>query len=230
MKPLVDHVPAGRPHHGCGQSARSRPSLGARGPVPVPPAVLDVVDRPSASFELTGAVRCSDGPATRLVESILIAEHRGGHGAMSHAINQGRIEPDRLRRTPASLPLPQRRTGGPCSRWMPVRWLRRTPRVLRPPRQPPGTIARPRKHGPKIATAPRRGRPEPRAPAVDPPRLPDHPRRRPVDLAHAPITHMSARPSLTDSAQIEDRAESRRSRPPVDRDPVGPPPMAGPTC
>jgi hypothetical protein len=62
--------------------------------------------RADALFELTEAVLCADGPVTSLVELTLVAEHRRGHGAMYDALNQGHIEPQRLRRTLASLPLP----------------------------------------------------------------------------------------------------------------------------
>jgi hypothetical protein len=57
-------------------------------------------------FELTEAVLCVDGPVTSLVELTLVAEHRRGHGAMYDALSQGRVEPERLRRTLASLPVP----------------------------------------------------------------------------------------------------------------------------
>jgi hypothetical protein len=63
--------------------------------------------RADALFELTDAVLCADGPVTSLVELTLVAEHRRGHGAMYDALSQGRVEPDRLRRTVASLPLPR---------------------------------------------------------------------------------------------------------------------------
>jgi DDE superfamily endonuclease len=62
--------------------------------------------RGDALFELTDAVLCADGPVTSLVELTLVAEHRRGHGAMYDALNQGRIEPQRLRRALASLPRP----------------------------------------------------------------------------------------------------------------------------
>jgi hypothetical protein len=61
-------------------------------------------------FELTDAVLCADGPVTSLAELTLVAEHRRGHGAMYDGLNQGRIEPERLRLALASLPLP--RVGG----------------------------------------------------------------------------------------------------------------------
>ena len=62
--------------------------------------------RPDALFELTDAILCADGPVTSLVELTLVAEHRRGHGAMYDALGHGQIEPGRLRRTLASLPLP----------------------------------------------------------------------------------------------------------------------------
>jgi hypothetical protein len=62
--------------------------------------------RADALFELTEAVLCVDGPVTSLVELTLVAEHRRGHGAMYDALSQGRVEPERLRRTLASLALP----------------------------------------------------------------------------------------------------------------------------
>jgi hypothetical protein len=67
--------------------------------------------RADALFELTDAVLCTDGPVTSLVELTLVAEHRRGHGAMYDALNQGRIEPERLRRTLTSLPLPKTADG-----------------------------------------------------------------------------------------------------------------------
>jgi hypothetical protein len=66
--------------------------------------------RADALFELTDAVLCAEGPVTSLVELTLLAEHRRGHGAMYDALNAGRVEPERLRRTLASLSLP--RVGG----------------------------------------------------------------------------------------------------------------------
>jgi DDE superfamily endonuclease len=38
-----------------------------------------------------------------LVELMLVAEHRRGHGAMYDALGHGRVEPSRLRRTLASV-------------------------------------------------------------------------------------------------------------------------------
>jgi hypothetical protein len=62
--------------------------------------------RADALFELSDAVLCADGPVTSLVALTLTAEHRRGHGAMYDALNAGRVEPKRLRRALASLPLP----------------------------------------------------------------------------------------------------------------------------
>jgi hypothetical protein len=67
--------------------------------------------RADALFELTDAVLCAGGPVTSLVELTLVAEHRRGHGAMYDALNQGRVEPERLRRTLVSLPLPRAADG-----------------------------------------------------------------------------------------------------------------------
>jgi hypothetical protein len=62
--------------------------------------------RADALFELTDALLCVQGPVTSLVELTLTAEHRRGHGAMYDALNAGRVEPQRLRRTLTCLPLP----------------------------------------------------------------------------------------------------------------------------
>jgi hypothetical protein len=67
--------------------------------------------RADALFEVTDAVLCADGPVTSLVELTLVAEHRRGHGAMYDALNQDKVEPERLRRTLASLPLPRAADG-----------------------------------------------------------------------------------------------------------------------
>jgi len=66
--------------------------------------------RADALFELTDAILCADGPVRSPVELTLVAEHRRGHGAMYDALACGRVEPERLRRTLAGLPLP--RAGG----------------------------------------------------------------------------------------------------------------------
>ncbi|WP_308282507.1 NF041680 family putative transposase [Pseudonocardia nigra] len=67
--------------------------------------------RADALFELTDAVLCADGPVTALVDLTLVAEHRRGHGAMYDALNHGRVEPERIRRAVASLPLPRAADG-----------------------------------------------------------------------------------------------------------------------
>jgi hypothetical protein len=58
-------------------------------------------------IDARAAVGGADGPVTTLVDLTLAAEHRRGHGAMYDALNHGRVEPERLRRTLASLPLPK---------------------------------------------------------------------------------------------------------------------------
>jgi hypothetical protein len=67
--------------------------------------------RADALFELADAVLCADGPVKTLVELSLAAEHRRGHGAMYAALNTGWLEPTRLRRLLASLPLPRAADG-----------------------------------------------------------------------------------------------------------------------
>ncbi len=63
--------------------------------------------RADALFELTDAVLCADGPVRSLVDLTLVAEHRRGHGAMYNALGHGRVEPERVRRSLASLPVPR---------------------------------------------------------------------------------------------------------------------------
>jgi hypothetical protein len=65
--------------------------------------------RADATFDLTDAVLCAEGPVRSLVETSLAGEHRRGHGSLYAALNHGRIEIARLRRALASLPLPKRR-------------------------------------------------------------------------------------------------------------------------
>jgi hypothetical protein len=67
--------------------------------------------RADALFELTDAVLCADGPVRSLVELSMVAEHRRGHGAMYDALAEGRIEPTRVRRALADLPLPRAADG-----------------------------------------------------------------------------------------------------------------------
>ncbi|MGW3874263.1 NF041680 family putative transposase [Streptomyces sp. NPDC005055] len=63
--------------------------------------------RQDTLFELTDAVLCADGPVKTLVELSLAVEHRRGHGALYAALDRGWLEPTRLRRTLAGLPLPK---------------------------------------------------------------------------------------------------------------------------
>ncbi|MFI8194048.1 NF041680 family putative transposase [Streptomyces sp. NPDC085946] len=67
--------------------------------------------RADALFELTDALLCADGPVKTLVELSLAAEHRRGHGAMYAALDRGWLEPARLRRVLAGLPLPRAADG-----------------------------------------------------------------------------------------------------------------------
>jgi hypothetical protein len=67
--------------------------------------------RTDVLFELTDAVLCADGPVRSLVDLTLVAEHRRGHGAMYDALNQGRVEPERIHRSLASQPLPRTTDG-----------------------------------------------------------------------------------------------------------------------
>jgi hypothetical protein len=67
--------------------------------------------RGDALFELTEAVLCADGPVRTLVGLSLAPEHRRGHGALYDAVNDGRVEIDRLRQALAGLPLPRAADG-----------------------------------------------------------------------------------------------------------------------
>ncbi|MFD4322968.1 NF041680 family putative transposase, partial [Streptomyces sp. NPDC058548] len=58
-------------------------------------------------FELADALLCADGPVTSPVDLTLMAEHRRGHGALYDALNRGRLDTGRLRRTLAALPQPR---------------------------------------------------------------------------------------------------------------------------
>jgi hypothetical protein len=62
-------------------------------------------------FELADAVLCADGPVNTLAGLSLAAEHRRGHGALYDAVNHGRIDIARLRRSVAGLPLPRAADG-----------------------------------------------------------------------------------------------------------------------
>ena len=68
--------------------------------------------RADALFELADAVLCADGPVRALAGLSLAPEHRRGHGALYDAVNHGRIDIRRLRRSLAGLPLPRARMGG----------------------------------------------------------------------------------------------------------------------
>src|SRR3984957_18564613 len=61
--------------------------------------------------ELSDAVLCADGPVRSLAGLSLAPGHRRGHGALYDAVNCGRIEIARLRRSPAGLPLPRAEDG-----------------------------------------------------------------------------------------------------------------------
>jgi hypothetical protein len=62
-------------------------------------------------FELTDAVLCADGPVKTLAGLSLAAEHRRGHGALYDAVNHGRIDIARLRKSLTGLPLPRAAAG-----------------------------------------------------------------------------------------------------------------------
>ena len=61
--------------------------------------------------ELADAVLCAGGPVRSLAGLSLAAEHQRGHGALYDAVNHGRIDVTRLRRSLASLPLPRAADG-----------------------------------------------------------------------------------------------------------------------
>src|SRR5450755_2224550 len=61
--------------------------------------------------ELADAVLCADGPVRTLAGLSLAPEHRRGHGALYDAVNHGRIDIARLRRTLSGLPLPRAADG-----------------------------------------------------------------------------------------------------------------------
>jgi hypothetical protein len=67
--------------------------------------------RPDELCELADAVLCADGPVRSLAGLSLIPEHRRGHGALYDAVNRGRIDIARLRRSVAGLPLPRAADG-----------------------------------------------------------------------------------------------------------------------
>jgi DDE superfamily endonuclease len=67
--------------------------------------------RADALFEVAEAVLCADGPVRTLAGLSLAPEHRRGHGALYDAVNAGRVEIARLRRSLAALPLPRAADG-----------------------------------------------------------------------------------------------------------------------
>src|ERR1700741_5540180 len=58
-------------------------------------------------FELADAVLCADGPVRALAGLSLAPEHRRGHGALYDAVNHGRVEIGRLRRSRGGLAFPR---------------------------------------------------------------------------------------------------------------------------
>lgn len=67
--------------------------------------------RADAVFDLTDAVLCGDGPVRSLVELSLVGEHRRGHGSLYAALDQGRLDIDRLRRALAGVTAPRAADG-----------------------------------------------------------------------------------------------------------------------
>src|SRR6266487_4509014 len=61
--------------------------------------------------ELADAVLCAGGPVRKLAALSLAPGHRRGHGALYDAVNSGRVEIARLRRSLAGLPLPRAADG-----------------------------------------------------------------------------------------------------------------------
>src|SRR6266545_3075860 len=61
--------------------------------------------------ELADAVLCAGGPVRNLAALSLAPGHRRGHGALYDAVNSGRVEIARLRRSLAGLPLPRAADG-----------------------------------------------------------------------------------------------------------------------
>ena len=62
-------------------------------------------------FELADAVLCAGEPVRSLPALSLAVEHRRGHGALYDAVNHGRMDIARLRRSLAGLPLPRAADG-----------------------------------------------------------------------------------------------------------------------
>ena len=70
-----------------------------------------LITRGDELFELADALLCAEGPVKTLVGLSLAPEHRRGHGALYDAVNAGRIDIGRLRRSVAGLPLPRAADG-----------------------------------------------------------------------------------------------------------------------
>jgi hypothetical protein len=60
---------------------------------------------------MADAVLCAEGPVRALAGLSLAPEHRRGHGALYDAVNHGRVDIARLRRSLAGLPLPRAADG-----------------------------------------------------------------------------------------------------------------------
>src|SRR5216684_133271 len=67
--------------------------------------------RADVLFELVDALLCTPGPVKSLVDLVLSAEHRRGHGALYDAVNAGRIEVERFTAVVAALPVPKAADG-----------------------------------------------------------------------------------------------------------------------
>lgn len=65
-----------------------------------------------ALFEITDAVLCSEGPVRNLAELTLVPEHARSHGSVQRAMNDGRIDFDRLYWSFALRDLPRGPGGG----------------------------------------------------------------------------------------------------------------------
>ncbi len=97
-----------------GQLARTMPPVSSRSPC-CRGSGLDfhacLTARADELSELTDAVLCADGPVRDLAGLSLAPEHRRGHGALYDAVNHGRVDIGRLRRSLAGLPLPRAADG-----------------------------------------------------------------------------------------------------------------------
>ncbi|MCA2219591.1 transposase [Wangella sp. NEAU-J3] len=67
--------------------------------------------RADALFELVDALLCGDRPVGSLVELSLAGEHRRSHGSLYAALNQGRINVDRLRTALSAVAVPRAADG-----------------------------------------------------------------------------------------------------------------------